>query len=108
MCDRVGIINKGKIITVKSVEELLNMSQTANKTVLILESDNNEKAASLLTSVNINNSIIEGGVHIETTPKCVPEVVTTLTSAGIAIFAMYRQVVQSLEDVFMKLTGEGK
>lgn len=108
MCDRVGIINKGKIITVKSIEELLNMSQNADKTILILESDNNKKAASLLTSVNINNTILESGVHIETTKDRVPEVVTTLTSAGIAIFAMDRQVVQSLEDVFMKLTGEEK
>ena len=108
MCDRVGIINKGKIITVKSIEELLNMSQKGDKTILILESDNNKKAASLLTNVNINNSILEGGLHIETTKNRVPEVVTTLTSAGIAIFAMDRQVVQSLEDVFMKLTGEVK
>ena len=108
MCDRVGIINKGKIITVKSIEELLNMSQNDDKTILILESDNNKKAASLLTSVNINNSLLENGVHIETTKDRVPEVVTTLTSAGIAIFAMDRQVVQSLEDVFMKLTGEVK
>ncbi|MBU3093472.1 ABC transporter ATP-binding protein [Clostridium sp. CF011] len=108
MCDRVGIINKGKIITVKSIDELLNMSQKGDKTVLTLESDNNEKAASLLTSVNISNSILEGGLHIETTKNRVPEVVTTLTSAGIAIFAMDRQVIQSLEDVFMKLTGEEK
>ncbi|MBW9148179.1 ABC transporter ATP-binding protein [Clostridium sp. CM028] len=108
MCDRVGIINKGKIITVKSIDELLNMSQKGDKTALILESDNNEKAASLLTSVNISNSILEGGLHIETTKNRVPEVVTTLTSAGIAIFAMDRQVIQSLEDVFMKLTGEEK
>ncbi|MBZ9607845.1 hypothetical protein G9F73_008480 [Clostridium estertheticum] len=51
---------------------------------------------------------MEGGLHIETTKNRVPEVVTTLTSAGIAIFAMDRQVIQSLEDVFMKLTGEEK
>ncbi|MBZ9626035.1 ABC transporter ATP-binding protein [Clostridium sp. FP2] len=108
MCDRVGIINKGKIITVKSVEELLNMSQKDNTTVLVLESNNNEKAASLLTSLNINNSILECGVHIETTKDRIPEVVTTLTYAGIAIFGMDKQETQSLEDVFMKLTGEGK
>lgn len=36
MCDRVGIIHKGKIITIKSVAELLNMTQKDDKTVLIL------------------------------------------------------------------------
>lgn len=108
MCDRVGIINKGKIITIKSVDELLNMSQRGDRTVLILESDNNEKANSLLTSMNINNSILGDGVHIETTKDCVPEIIRTLTLEGVGIFAMDRQETQSLEDVFMKLTGEEK
>jgi len=108
MCDRVGIINKGKIITIKSVEELLNMTKVDDKTVLILESDDNEKAVSLLTSININSSILGDGVHIETTKDRVPEIVTTLTTAGIAILGMDKQETQSLEDVFMKLTGEGK
>lgn len=108
MCDRVCIINKGKIITIKSIEELLSMTKDNDKTVLILESDNNEKAVSLLTSININNSILGDGVHIETTKERVPEIVTTLTNAGIAILGMDKQETQSLEDVFMKLTGEGK
>ncbi|MBU3160678.1 ABC transporter ATP-binding protein [Clostridium frigoris] len=108
MCDRVGIINKGKIITIKSVEELLNMTKVDDKTIMVLESDNNEKAVSLLTSININSSILGDGVHIETTKERVPEIVTTLTTAGIAILGMDKQETQSLEDVFMKLTGEGK
>ncbi|WP_298846865.1 ABC transporter ATP-binding protein [Clostridium sp.] len=108
MCDRVGIINKGKIITIKSVEELLNMTKEDDKTVLVLESDDNEKAVSLLTGININSSILGDGVHIETTKERVPEIVTTLTTAGIAILGMDKKETQSLEDVFMKLTGEGK
>lgn len=108
MCDRIGIINKGKIITIKSVDELLNISQKGDKTVLILESDNNEKSISLLTKINITSSILGDGVHIETTKEHVPEIVKTLTLAGVSIFAMDRQEIQSLEDAFMKLTGEDK
>jgi len=108
MCDRVCIINKGKIITIKSVEELLNMAQDDDKTVLILETDNTEKAASLLTSLNITNSTLGDGIHVEITKNRVPEIVTTLTSAGIAILGMDKQETKSLEDVFMKLTGEEK
>ncbi|MBZ9685397.1 ABC transporter ATP-binding protein [Clostridium estertheticum] len=108
MCDRVGIIHKGKIITIKSVAELLNMTQKDEKTVLILKSDSNEKAFSILTSANINSSILGDGVHIETTKERVPEIVKILTSAGIAILGMDKQETNSLEDVFMKLTGEGK
>ncbi|MBU3215140.1 ABC transporter ATP-binding protein [Clostridium estertheticum] len=108
MCDRVGIINKGKIITIKSVEELLNMTKVDDKTIIVLESDDNDRAVSLLTSININSSLLGDGVHIETTKERVPEIVTTLTTAGIAILGMDKQETQSLEDVFMKLTGEGK
>ncbi|MBU3156758.1 ABC transporter ATP-binding protein [Clostridium estertheticum] len=108
MCDRVGIINKGKIITIKSVEELLNMTKEDDKTIIVLESDDNDRAVSLLTSININGSLLGDGVHIETTKERVPEIVTTLTTAGIAILGMDKQETQSLEDVFMKLTGEGK
>ncbi|MCB2355823.1 ABC transporter ATP-binding protein [Clostridium estertheticum] len=108
MCDRVGIINKGKIITIKSVEELLNMTKEDDKTIIVLESDDNDRAVSLLTSININSSLLGDGVHIETTKERVPEIVTTLTTAGIAILGMDKQETQSLEDVFMKLTGEGK
>ena len=108
MCDRVGIIHKGKIITIKSVEELLNMAQDDDKTILILQSDNNEKSVLLLSGINITSSLLGDGVHVETTKDRVPEIVTTLTSAGIAILGMDRQETQSLEDVFMKLTGEGK
>ena len=108
MCDRVGIINKGKIITIKSVDELLNMTQAGDKTVLIVRTDNNEKAVSLLTSAKISSSVLGDGVHVETTPDRVPVIVTILTTAGISIFGMDKQEIQSLEDVFMKLTGEGK
>ncbi|MCB2338695.1 ABC transporter ATP-binding protein [Clostridium estertheticum] len=108
MCDCVGIINKGKIITIKSVEELLSMTKIDDKTIIVLESDDNDRSVSLLTSININSSLSGDGVHIETTKERVPEIVTTLTTAGIAIFGMDKQATQSLEDVFMKLTGEMK
>jgi len=108
MCDRVGIINKGKIITVKTVEELVNMGQKDNKVNMVLKTDNNEVAVSLLSGVNINGSLMGDGIHLETTQDRVPEIVTTLTSASISIYGMDKKDTQSLEDVFMKLTGEGK
>jgi ABC-2 type transport system ATP-binding protein len=108
MCDRVGIIHKGKIITVKSIEELMNMAQTDDKTILVLKTDNNEKAASLLLAVDIHSSLMADGLHVDTTHDQVPVIVTTLTSAGISIYGMDKKDAQSLEDVFMKLTGEGK
>ena len=108
ICDRVCIINKGKIITVKTVDEIINMTVTDGKTVLLVKTDDNEKAASLLSGVNISCSVMSDGVHVETTNERVPEIITTLTTEGISVFGMDKQDAQSLEDVFMKLTGEGK
>jgi ABC-2 type transport system ATP-binding protein len=108
ICDRVCIINKGKIITVKTVEEIINMTVSDGKTVLLVKTDDNEKAASLLSGVNISCSVMSDGVHVETTNERVPEIITTLTTEGISVFGMDKQDAQSLEDVFMKLTGEGK
>ncbi len=108
ICDRVCIINKGKIITVKTVDEIVNMTVTDGKTVLLVKTDDNEKAASLLSAVNISSSVMSDGVHVETTNERVPEIITTLTTEGISVYGMDKQDAQSLEDVFMKLTGEGK
>ena len=108
MCDRVGIINKGKMITIKTVEELINMNQDGDNIQLTLKTDNNEKAVSVLSTMNIKNSITAEGVEIEIDKNGVPELVKTLTGENIAIFSMNKKEMQSLEDVFMKLTGEVK
>ena len=106
MCDRVGIINKGRIVTVKTVDELVNMTGSTGKETMVINTDDNNKAASLLTQAGIANSLMADGVHVETMHDQVPEIVTTLTSAGVSLFGMDRKDSQSLEDVFMKLTGE--
>ena len=108
MCDRVGIINKGKMVTIKTVEELINMNQDGDNIQLTLKTDNNEKAVSVLTTMNIKNSLVADGVEIEIDKNGVPELVKTLTGENIAIFSMNKKEMQSLEDVFMKLTGEVK
>jgi len=108
MCDRVGIINEGKMITIKTVEELVNLTQENNKTILIFQTDDNEMAASLISNMKINSNLTQDGLQVETTRDRVPQIVSTLTYAHIAIYAMDKKKLQSLEDVFMKLTGKGK
>jgi ABC-2 type transport system ATP-binding protein len=108
MCDRVGIINRGKIVTVKTVDELINMAQTGSTTSLIYKTDNNEKAMDILNENNIKNGLLGDGIHVEIEPEKVPEIVKLFTNANIGILAMDKKESQSLEDVFMVLTGEGK
>lgn len=108
MCDRVGIINKGRMITVKTVDELINMSGKDNKNVMILETDNNEKAAKVLANMEINAELMGDGIHLEVERNSMPNIVKSLVNEEIGIYAAEKKELQSLEDVFMQLTGEGK
>ncbi len=108
LCDRVGIINKGKLITVKSVDELVNMSHKDDKIALCIETDNNLKASEILSSIDVNNSSMADGVHVEVNREDIPLIVKTLVYGEISIYGINKKDSQSLEDVFMSLTGEGK
>lgn len=108
LCDRVGIINKGKIVTVKPIDELVNMSQTGDKTELIVETDNNAKATEILSAIDIPSSHMADGVHLEVDREQIPIIVKTLVNGDVSIYGLNKKDSQSLEDVFMTLTGEGK
>ena len=108
MCDRVGIINHGKLITVKTVEELINMTSDNENAELLVKTNDNEKANKLLNAAGVKASYAPDGVHVEIKKDKVPEIVTTLTSGKVAIFAMDNKDTHNLEDIFLKLTGEAK
>lgn len=108
MCDRVGIINHGRMVTIKTVDELVNMSEKNGRVVLLLRTGDNAKAAGVLASMEIENRPESDGIHVETVEEKVPLMVKALVGADIAIYGLNNQDAQSLEDVFMKLTGEGK
>lgn len=108
LCDRVGIINKGRIVTVKPVEDLVNMTQTGDKTEFIIETDNNETASELLATIDVKSSAMADGIHLETERDQVPLLIKTLVNGKISVYGITKKDSQSLEDVFMALTGEGK
>jgi ABC-2 type transport system ATP-binding protein len=106
MCDRVGIIHKGRIVTVKTVEELISMAQQKGETNMLLETADNAKATEILTKSGIKNELMVDGVHVATVRERVPELVSALVMGGVGIYAMDRDETRSLEDIFMKLTGD--
>lgn len=108
MCDRVCIINKGRIITVKTVDELVGMAQLQSTSSILLETDNNEKAASILGAGGTKFELAPDGLHVDTMRERVPALIASLVNGGVGVFAASRNENRSLEDVFMKLTGEDK
>lgn len=107
MCDRVGIINRGKMITVKTVDEILNLASDSSKTRLVIRTNDNAKSSELISALGIENKPEADGIHVEVEKEKVPDIVTALAGAEIAVYGMDSQE-QSLEDVFIKLTGEEK
>ncbi|MBU3136655.1 ABC transporter ATP-binding protein [Clostridium gasigenes] len=105
MCDRVGIIQNGKLVRIQDMKEML---EDNSDSVIALSVQPIEKAKAYLESLSseynskINNNEIEIIENIEN----VPELVEKLVKQGIKIYGI-RKVQQSLEGKFLEMT-EGK
>ncbi|MBB6625332.1 ABC transporter ATP-binding protein [Clostridium gasigenes] len=105
MCDRVGIIQNGKLVRIQDMKEML---EDDSDSVIALYVEPIEKAKVYLESLSseynskINNNEIEIIENIEN----VPELVEKLVNQGIKIYGI-RKVQQSLEGKFLEMT-EGK
>ena len=106
MCDRVGIIHHGRMVTVKPVEELVNLAAPGG-VQLLMHTGDNTKAVGVIRGLEVKAEPAGDGIHVVAPPERVPEIVRALVLADVAVFSMDRQANQSLEDVFMKLT-EGR
>lgn len=106
MCDRVGIINRGRMVTVRSVEELVSLSAASGVQLLVRTGDD-ARALEIIRGLSIQAQPAGDGIHVATKPERVPEIVSALAGAGVAVYGMDTQESQSLEDVFMELT-EGR
>ena len=103
MCDRVGIIQNGKLVRIQDMKEMLEEELDS---VIALTVTPIEKAKTYLESLNskydpkINDKELE---IIESTEN-IPELVENLVAQGIKIYGV-RKVQQSLEEKFLKMTG---
>jgi len=103
MCDRVGILQNGKLVRIQDMKEML---EDEVDSVISLTVTPIAKAKSYLESLNskykpkINDQEIEIKENIEK----VPELVEKLVSQGIKIYGVHK-VQQSLESKFLEMTG---
>jgi len=110
VCDRVLIINKGKIVAEDSPEQLQARLTGAQRVALRVAGDA-DGLKKLLESVPGVNRVYQGDRHdsleFETAPgqDARPEVARTLVSQGYDLLEM-RPVGMSLEEIFLKLTRD--
>lgn len=105
MCDRIGIIQKGRLIDVQLVTDFV---QNGEK-VFEIEVDNKAKAVEVLRHDNAQLHVTETdtGIAIPLAKEDVPAVVKSLALADVRIFGV-SEVTKSLEDRFLEVTSEGE
>jgi ABC-2 type transport system ATP-binding protein len=104
LCDRVAIMNHGKIVALDSPEKLVGSLGAENRVVFTVEGEFDPQLLRGLTIVNRVERIGDRVVVYGHGSKLVSEVVNALTSSGFR-FRDLRTEQPTLEDVFLTLTG---
>jgi ABC-2 type transport system ATP-binding protein len=109
MCDRVAIINKGKIITIGSPENLKRTMVKA-QSILVSFGISNQQIGEDLTKIIAVNKVMKEGdkfrLFTEDQPTVLESVWEFARKKGLKIISI-NTVGPSLEDVFLFLTGAG-
>lgn len=102
MCDRVTIINKGRIIKQASIEEMLSTGE------VIWTLDDPVKGQAILEETfNVSSTIDQNGLKATLDISRLPDINRAFFEAGLEIsFVDNRK--QTLEDLFLSLTHEEK
>jgi ABC-2 type transport system ATP-binding protein len=101
ICDRVGVISNGRLVTQSTVRELVGEEGVLVKAQPV------EQAQDVLTRMFGPEAVTRqnGSIHLKITPENSIEINRRLVSAGVGVSEL-RPYERSLEDVFFQLTGE--
>ncbi|WHY65826.1 ABC transporter ATP-binding protein [Neobacillus sp. SuZ13] len=104
MCDRIGIIQNGRLIDVHLVQELVHGT---SETIYELEVVPADKALNLIgvhyPNVRANRS--RNGITIELPKQQIPILIKQYVAEDIQVFAV-KEIAKTLEDRFLELTTE--
>ena len=100
ICDRIGVISRGRLLAESTVAELRGAS-----TVLVrAEPIDRTLAAAMQVAGDDAVRLQDGGVHLDLEAGRVPELARELVTAGVDIHEI-RSSERSLEDVFFEMTA---
>ncbi|MDP4155426.1 MAG: ABC transporter ATP-binding protein [Bacillota bacterium] len=101
MCDRIGIIQTGRLVDVQLVEEFIHGADS----VYEFEVVPSDKAISLLKNQGWRVTTSRRGITVKIKKEEIPAVVKDLVEADIQIFAI-KEATKTLEDRFLEVTSE--
>jgi len=101
ICDRVGVISNGKLVTQSTVQALLGEKG------VVVRAEPSDQASEVLTRMFGPSSVVreDGYFHLKTDPARSAEINRQLMAAGVGVSEL-RPFERSLEEVFFQLTGE--
>lgn len=103
MCDRVSILQKGKIIDIRSIRAADNTLIKQGDDEVLFEVDQPDTALSVLEGLG-NGSVIEGVLTIKGERTTIAAVNRRLVEAGMNVYSIHVRT-KSLEDQFLEVTG---
>lgn len=103
MCDRIGIIQSGRLVDVQLVEEFVHNDVISYE----FEVDPKEKAVSIVKAEypDISYSHSNKGILLVVTKEKIPQLVKRFTDEEINIYGI-KEVTKTLEDRFLEVTGD--
>jgi ABC-2 type transport system ATP-binding protein len=108
LCNRIAIIDKGKVIAIGTPSELKRMVSKGQIIEIVFKKEDVQKAAKiLLSSFNIKTNIIEDRLEaiIENDAvTMIPKIIKELEKFKISVLSLSLHL-PTMDDVFLKLTG---
>lgn len=106
MCDRIGIIKNGELITTESVRSSDEKDENGQMQAMQIEAEPIDKAINLLRTSHDIKAVREGNLLVfQTRKEDVPTLIKTMVTHDIAIYQA-GIAKKSLEDKFFDLIGE--
>ncbi|MFE8696830.1 ABC transporter ATP-binding protein [Cytobacillus sp. FJAT-53684] len=103
MCDRIGIIQQGKLIDVQLMTDFVQ----GNEKIYEIEVDRKEHAERMVKEIfpDIRVQLTENGVALPLKRESIPEIIKYFVSQDIQIFGV-KEVTKTLEDRFLEVTSQ--
>jgi ABC-2 type transport system ATP-binding protein len=107
LCDRVAILEKGKLVALGTPAELASKLRSSQRVEMQVAHSDEDKTLHMIAQMpgvlahRNNGTIVAAGGRRE----IIPEIITSLSSAGVRIYRVTPQET-SLEDIYFALHGE--
>ncbi len=100
MCDRVAVIQNGKLIDIRDIN-------VETSSFYYIEATPNDQAAALLQKLDYNFVAENNGYVVEIKKEDIPKLISQFVNEEIQIFAVQPHQ-KTLEDQFLEMTGGGQ